>query len=510
MIQRFYRSRAFLAVLALMLILPFTVGEHAGATNNVQKNSTAEESTETTSTEQTSLTEELNAILQDERLAGALTGVSVRNADNGEIVYAHNEDIRLHPASNQKILTGAAALATLGGDYQFSTEILTDGVVRGKVLQGNLYIKGKGDPTLLKKDLDAFAKELKAKGIEKINGDIIGDDSWYDDVRLSTDLNWDDESNYTGAQVSALTLSPNEDYDMGTVIVEVTAGKKAGDQAQVSVTPATDYVNIVTEAATVAKGESKSISISREHGTNDIIIKGKIPLEGSASRSWVSVWEPTGYVLDVFAKSLQEQGIKQIGKNEVKRGVTAKDAVLLATKQSMPLKELFLPFMKLSNNGHAEMIVKAMGKEIHAEGSWEKGLDVVESQLASYGLNMESILLRDGSGMSHKNLIPAEQLTKLLYEIQDEPWYPQFEHSLPVAGISDRLVGGTLRNRLKGENTQGNVKAKTGSLTGANTLSGYVTAKSGEKFIFSIMMNNYISGSMTEIQDRIVETLAKQ
>lgn len=510
MIQRFYKSRAFLAVLAFMLILPFTVGEHAGTANAVQKNASAEESTETASTEQTSLTEELNTILQDERLAGALTGVSVRNAENGELIYAHNGDIRLHPASNQKILTGAAALATLGGDYRFTTEILTDGKVKGKVLQGNLYIRGKGDPTLLKKDLDAFAKELKAKGIEKINGDIIGDDSWYDDVRLSTDLNWDDESNYTGAQVSALTLSPNEDYDMGTVIVEVTPGKKAGEKVQVSVTPANDYVNIVTEATTVAKGESKSISISRKHGTNDIVIKGKIPLEGSSSRSWVSVWEPTRYVLDVFAKSLQEQGIKQIGKNEVKPGVTVENAELLTSKESMPLKELFLPFMKLSNNGHAEMIVKAMGKEIHGEGSWAMGLDVVESQLASFGLDTESILLRDGSGMSHKNLIPADQLTKLLYEIQDEPWFPEFETSLPVAGESDRLVGGTLRNRLNGENTKGNVKAKTGSLTGANTLSGYVTTKSGEKLTFSIMMNNYISGSMTEIQDRIVETLAKQ
>src|SRR5690606_19017080 len=131
--------------------------------------------------------------------------------------------------------------------------------------------------------------------IMKINGNLIADDSWYDDVRLSQDLNWSDEPFYTGAQVSALNLSPNADYDTGTVIMEVTAADKAGEKAKVNLEPYTNTVNIVNKTETVAAGQSKSISIEREHGSNNIIIKGKMPLDGSMSRSWVSVWEPSYY-----------------------------------------------------------------------------------------------------------------------------------------------------------------------------------------------------------------------
>ena len=260
-------------------------------------------------TQEESLADKLNQLLSNNALNGSTTGVSIRNADSGELLFSYYGDHRLHPASNMKILTAIAALETLGPDYRFTTEVLTDGRIRGDVLMGNLYLKGKGDPTLLKQDLDQFAADLKAKGIKNIQGNLIGDDTWYDDVRLSQDLNWSDEPFYTGAQVSALTLSPNEDYDAATIIVEVYPGKEVGDKPIVKLTPHTDYVKIINNASTVSTDHSRAISIEREHGSNQIVIEGVIPVEGSNARSWVSIWEPTGYAVDVFKKSLEEHGI---------------------------------------------------------------------------------------------------------------------------------------------------------------------------------------------------------
>ena len=460
--------------------------------------------------ENKTLEEKINTILENEQLDGAVVGVTVKQAANGDLLFSHNGDIRLHPASNMKLLTGAAALETLGADYQFQTEILSDGELIGNTLHGNLFIKGKGDPTLLKSDLDQFARELKAQGIETIDGDLVGDDTWYDDVRLSQDLNWSDEPFHTGAQVSALTLSPNEDYDAGTVIVDVMPSESTEGKAQVRVSPETDYVTIVNQTQLVQAGGAQDISIEREHGTNRVIVEGTMPVNGTLSRSWVSVWEPTGYVLAVFRDALAEQGIQFTDESRNMSGATPEQAQVIANKKSIPLSELLIPFMKLSNNGLGEALTKEMGKVMRGAGTWDKGLEVIEDVVTELGVERESFLLRDGSGMSHKTLISANNIAQVLYEVQDKSWFDAFAYSLPVAGESDRLVGGTLRNRLTTKPAKGNVKAKTGLITGVSTLSGYVTSLDGEKLIFSILINNHLGSSeaMQEIENEIVMLLA--
>ncbi|UJL45936.1 D-alanyl-D-alanine carboxypeptidase/D-alanyl-D-alanine-endopeptidase [Virgibacillus sp. NKC19-16] len=494
--MRAKRLIPFLLIAVMLLILPLM---QQG--NNVLVKASQEETG--------NLEEKIDEVLDDARLDGAVTGVSVRSAETGEVIYEENGDIRLHPASNMKLLSGAAAMETLGPDYRFSTEVWTDGNVQGSALHGDLYLKGKGDPTLMKEDLDQFAQDLKEQGIDQIRGDLVGDDTWYDDVRLSQDLNWSDEPFYTGAQISALTLAPDTDYDAGTVVVEVMASEEAGGQAEVKVTPETDYVNIINNTEMVVSSEDKDISIQRQHGNNEIVIEGEMPVDGSNSKSWVSIWEPTGYAMDVFKKSLEEQGIQMIGDSSVTFGPTPEDADLLVEKQSQPIEDIYTRFMKLSNNGHGEVLVKEMGKVLEGEGSWDAGLDVLEETVADFGMNTDTMLLRDGSGMSHKNMIPANEFTEMLYGIQDESWYPAFEESLPVAGHPERFVGGTLRYRMTEAPAKDNVLAKTGSLTGVSALSGYVTTADEEKLTFSIMFNNYLASSVKGIEDEIATVLAK-
>ncbi|MBT2694830.1 D-alanyl-D-alanine carboxypeptidase/D-alanyl-D-alanine-endopeptidase [Bacillus sp. ISL-55] len=454
------------------------------------------------------LSTELGRLLTNEPvLDGALAGVSIRSAEDGKILYEHIGDTRLQPASVLKMFTAAAAYSVLGAEYRFTTEVLADGKIDGGRLSGDFYLRGMGDPTLLAADFDEMAKKLKNKGIKKVSGNLVVDDSWYDDVRYSEDLTWNDEHQYYGAQVSALTASPNQDYDAGTVIVNILPGKK-GKATNITLEPETDYVTILNETVTVDSGGKHEVKIEREHGSNSILVRGTIPVNAHKAREWVAVWEPSLYAGSLFKKSLEDHGIKVVGK--IITGRATETMTKLISHKSMPLADLMIPFMKLSNNGHAEVLVKEMGKVDHGDGSWEKGLEVMETELSRIGVDTSRLVLRDGSGISHANLIPANEVSKLLFLAQKEEWFPAFQRSLPVAGVELRMVGGTMRNRLKEAHLKDRVSAKTGTLTGVSTLAGYVKTNSGDTLIFSVLLNNLLDDrDGKKVEDRIVRILAR-
>lgn len=451
-----------------------------------------------------SLNDSITSIIE-EKLAGGEISITVRDRTSGEMIYDYNGLTTIKPASNMKLLTTATALEVLGKDYRFSTSLYTSGKTSKGVLKGDVYLKGEGDPTLSVEDLQKFVFELKAKGINKIDGRIVGDDKWFDHDLLTPGI-WDgDESYYYAAPISALTTSPNTDYDSGTIIVEA-IGSVVGDLPSIKVTPYIGDLQIVNEALTVEAGKTNTVTIERLYNTNKIVVKGNLPVD-KTKREWVTVKHPTTHTLTMFQEILAEAGI-EYSKEKVFQAATPKSAQLVARKQSMTLEQLLIPYMKLSNNGIADILVKTMGKVKKHRGSTEAGLQVLREYGDSINLNMAEWQFEDGSGMSHNNSVSSLSMSELLLKVQEEEWFTTFYKSLPVAANTDRMVGGTLRNRLKDPLTAGKVFAKTGSLTGVSTLSGYVDASSGKSYVFSVLVQNK-SGASAAI-DEIVKEIAKE
>ena len=447
----------------------------------------------------------LDAILKDEAFDGSQVGVVVADAGNNEDIYNHNGDMRAVPASNNKLLTSAAAMQALGGDYTFDTDLAAEAEPSGGTVDGDLYLRGTGDPTMLAEDYGKLAKKLAKSGVDSVSGDLVADDTAYDSVRLGTEWGWDDEPYYYAAQTSALTVAPDEDYDAGSVIVNVEPGSGDGADAKVSLTPDTDYLEVSSTATT---GGETDLTVDREHGTNKITVSGTIKAGDDPTQEFMSVDEPTGYAADIFAKALADAGIELSG--DVRLGETTPDgAKSLAKRESMPLSELLVPFMKLSNNMHAETLTKAMGREdTGKQGTWDSGLKVIESFLADHGVATDKLRQADGSGMSRWNIIPPEQFTALLSDLKGVKWFDTWKKSLPIACEEDRLVGGTLRSRMCDTPAAKNVHAKTGSLTSVSSLAGYVTDADGRELVFSVVTNDYVADSVQALEDKIAVTLA--
>ncbi|MBG0832291.1 D-alanyl-D-alanine carboxypeptidase/D-alanyl-D-alanine-endopeptidase [Planomonospora sp. ID67723] len=445
------------------------------------------------------LVADIDQILADARLTPARAGVAVRSATSGERLYTQDGGKILTPASNAKLVTSAAAAEHLGLDFRFTTSVLSAGRRAGSALTGDLYLRGTGDPTMLAADYDALAARVAAAGIRTVTGRLVADDTWFDAVRLGTDWSWDDEPYYYAGQISALTASPDTDYDAGSVIVSVAPGDAAGRPAKVSTTPETGYLKIDNRAVT---GTTTDVLVERRHGTNTVLITGTV---ADGYDEWVTVDDPTGYAASLFRTALSRHGVRVLGRTA--RGATPSGAAAVAERRSMPLSELLVPFMKLSNNMHAEILVKSIGRKVSGAGTWSAGLAAVTSFAQANG--MPTLRMRDGSGLSRVDGLTPDGVTGLLLALRSKPWFPTWYGSLPVAGAADRLIGGTLRSRMRGTPAAGNVHAKTGSMTGVTSLSGYVTGADGEPLVFSIMLNQYLSGAPKDIEDKIAIRLAR-
>lgn len=424
-------------------------------------------------------------------------GVSVRESETGTILYQFNGNIPRKPASTLKLLTGAAALSLLGEEYRYTTGLYVDGRVSDGIVNGDVYLKGSGDPTLQYSHLLNFAQALKNEGITQINGNLYGDDRVFFGDQLTPGIVAEDESYYYAARTTGLVLSPNDDYDAGTIIVQAT-GEKAGEKPTLQLQPNAMGMTIRNNATTVSAGNQNTLSITRTYRTNEVMITGTIAV-GSTKKEWVTVDDPTINTMQAMKEALVEQGISFTKTPTISRGTVPTNATAIMAHHSQPLKDMFATFMKLSNNSMADIFVKTLGAQNDGVGNTQTGLKVLREYGQSIGLNMSNWSLEDGSGMSHNNRISPNALTELLYNTRNMEAYETYYDALPIGGDRDRFIGGSLRDRYTSTSTAFRVFAKTGAISGVNTLAGFVKAKSGQTYIFSIMIENRATPSINGI-----------
>jgi D-alanyl-D-alanine carboxypeptidase/D-alanyl-D-alanine-endopeptidase (penicillin-binding protein 4) len=438
----------------------------------------------------------LDQVLASSRLAGSVTGLQVRDAASGAVIYSHSADQRVIPASNEKLMTASAALEVLGPTYRFHTLTRYSGTKSGTTVRGNLYLRGQGDPTMTYAQFDALALAVSRAGIKKFTGSLVADDTWFDRVPLGLDWSWQDETFGDNAAISALTVAADGSFNTGAVAVLTKPGAAAGRAGGVTLSPANSVVKVVNKTVTGTAGSATTVSASRAHGTNVITVTGSIPLRGNSRTNLISVPDPTQVALGVFRDALKRRGVTVAGGNTT--GATPPSRVI-TDHASIPLSQLLPSFLKLSNNGHAELLIKAMGraKSPTAAGSWPTGLAAATTALKGLGVNTGLITLGDGSGLSRRDWLTTAQIATLLTAAQRRPWFSTFFAALPIAGDPTPLIGGTLASRMRGTPAAGNLHGKTGTLTGVNALSGYVKDKDGRLLVFSSVSN----AALTNVSD---------
>ncbi len=448
----------------------------------------------------------LTKVMADSRVQKADSAAAVADVASGSLLYGRYADRALTPASNTKLFTAAAAMKTLGPSFRFKTEVIRRATVRkGGVIKGNLYLKGYGDPTTMQSDYAALAKQVKASGITTVTGKLAVDTSYFDAQAYNPYWSTGYADDYYAAQIRAVTIAPNTDFDSGTVYVNYKPGAK-GKPATISTTPASAAKAITIKNLTTTGTKATSVSVSRAYNSSTITVRGTVKTGSSTGSAQIAVDRPDLVAAAVFRAELVKAGVKVLG-TTTSMNVPATLRHRAAIDYSIPLSQLLVPFLKFSNNMHAETLTKTMGRVVHGSGSWTSGLAVTKADLASFGVPMAGITLVDGSGLTRSNKITPRAMVTLLTKVQRQSWFKAYYDALPVAGDPRRLVGGTMSSRLVGTKAAKNAHAKTGSLTGVTALSGYVTGANGRFYAFS-MISNYTRTTPRPVENTLVATLA--
>lgn len=449
--------------------------------------------------------QELARILEDPCLRKTQIGLRVISLETGKVLFDHRGEELFIPASTIKLVTTAAALSRLGTHYTFQTHLYTDGEWEGSTLLGNLYLKGLGDPKLVTERLWLMARDVKSRGLEEIEGDLVADDSYFDDQRWEEAWPHRPAPLPSYARIGALSLNFN------TVTVHVEPAHKVDQPARVIIEPPTSYVQLMnrtrTRKAAGGSGQTGLVVGRTEGPEGDLIVaSGTVPLRAGRTTLYRTISDPSAYTAKTFRELLLREGVKVKGK--VVKGKVPPTASVLATYSSEPLFSIVQDLNKFSNNFIAEQILKTLGAEAKGEpGTTAKGLEVLREFLAELGIRPQGYRLADGSGLSRlSRLSPAQVVRILQHMYQDFSLRSEYLSSLAVMGED-----GSLRRRLVDTPAQGQIRAKTGTLDGVRCLSGYTQTQKGEPLAFSFLINfgqEYPSEKIVQLQNKVCLLLA--
>jgi D-alanyl-D-alanine carboxypeptidase/D-alanyl-D-alanine-endopeptidase (penicillin-binding protein 4) len=439
-------------------------------------------------------------------------GVYVARVGDPSPVVAVNADRPLVLASTTKLFTSAAALDRLGPDYRFKTRLYRDAPVTADgTLEGALIVVGGGDPALSGRLYDddplavfrPWADSLLRQGIHAIRDGLLLDTSFFDDVQVHPDWPTEQEQRWYQAPVSALSYNDN------VVVVRASGAPRPGAPALLGFHPAGPYLLSLLSRVSTARYRTW-VGVRREAGSRTVVAAGTV----GRNRTWtgdVTVPDPPLYFASAITRVLKEAGIEvQAPPTELTQAPPGPDPfpgrVLLHTHET-PAITVISVANKRSQSFYSEQILKTLGAERRGKGTWEYGIAEVKEFLTSRGLDPGRYELADGSGRSRNDRASARAYGEFLQSLATSwPLFPAFEATMAVSGDPE----GTLRHRLLGEATIGKVVAKTGNISGVVTLCGYVTARSGQRYVFAILLNGGISERRGHAwQDRFLAELAK-
>jgi serine-type D-Ala-D-Ala carboxypeptidase/endopeptidase (penicillin-binding protein 4) len=433
-------------------------------------------------------------------------GVLIVDPERAETLYARDAHKLLVPASNQKILTSALALDVLGPAFRFVTPVLAKGQVRDGTLDGDLLIVGRGDPSVSDRIAGdamfrvlALADSLHARGIRRVRGRVLSHGNAFPDANIGHAWEYDDLSTSSGAAIDELL------FNEGIAAVQIRGADHAGSPPLVRTAPAESYPRVRNEAMTVQRGTGRDstaqLSVVKDTVRGEFVVSGKIPVGDSASVT-VTYRDPTEAYLAAVREALTARGIT-IGDSATMPGERADTLFVM---QSPPLSEILPWFLKPSQNQIGEMLFKSVALARTDTGAARISRRLAGETLRAWGAAQDGFLVWDGSGLSRQDLVSPATLVRVLDAMRRSPHFQVYYDAFPVAGVD-----GTLRTRMRGTAGEGNVRGKTGTLSGVRSLSGYVTTADGRLLLYSVLSNNYLVSTdyISRVQDSIAVRLAR-